>query len=83
MELADSGDMLAKIQTCSKKGINIPEVEIWSYFVQLIRGLGALHDLKIVHRDIKCANLFLSSGGILKLGDLNVSKVAKTAMLKT
>jgi NIMA (never in mitosis gene a)-related kinase len=38
--------------------------------------------LKIVHRDIKCANLFLTKEGVLKLGDLNVSKVAK-GMLST
>lgn len=41
-----------------------------------------MHDLKIVHRDIKCANLFLTKEGVLKLGDLNVSKVAK-GMLQT
>jgi NIMA (never in mitosis gene a)-related kinase len=35
-----------------------------------------------VHRDIKSANLFLTKDGILKLGDLNVSKVAK-GMLNT
>jgi NIMA (never in mitosis gene a)-related kinase len=45
--------------------------------------LQTLHDLKIVHRDIKCANLFLTKEGILKLGDLNVSKVAKKGMLQT
>ena len=33
--------------------------------------------MNIVHRDIKSANLFLTREGILKLGDLNVSKVAK------
>lgn len=49
----------------------------------MVRGLGALHELKIVHRDIKSANLFLNKDGTLKLGDLNVSKVAKAAMLKT
>ena len=32
--------------------------------------------MTILHRDIKCANIFLSNG-IAKLGDLNVSKVAK------
>jgi NIMA (never in mitosis gene a)-related kinase len=48
-----------------------------------VRGLQALHDLKIVHRDIKCANLFITKDGVLKLGDLNVSKVAKRGMLQT
>lgn len=43
----------------------------------------ALHDLKIVHRDIKCANIFLTKDGKVKLGDLNVSKVAKKGLLKT
>lgn len=42
-----------------------------------------LHDLKIVHRDIKCANIFLTKEFIVKLGDLNVSKVAKKGMLVT
>jgi NIMA (never in mitosis gene a)-related kinase 1/4/5 len=45
--------------------------------------LKALHDLKIVHRDIKCANIFLTKDGKVKLGDLNVSKVAKKGLLKT
>ena len=46
-------------------------------------GLNYLHSRNIVHRDIKCANIFLTKGGILKLGDLNVSKVAKRGMLQT
>lgn len=48
-----------------------------------MRGLKALHDLKIVHRDIKCANLFMTKEGVVKLGDLNVSKVAKRGLLST
>ena len=43
----------------------------------------ALHALKICHRDIKCANLFLTKSGEIKLGDLNVSKVAKKGLLRT
>ena len=52
-------------------------------FIQTVRGLKALHDLKIVHRDIKCANLFLTKDLMVKLGDLNVSKVAKKGMMLT
>ena len=59
----------------------MPEHEVWRYFIQIVKGLQALHELKIVHRDIKCANLFLTKEGILRLGDLNVSKVAKRGLL--
>ena len=49
----------------------------------MIHGLQALHDLQIVHRDIKSANIMLTKEGVVKLGDLNVSKVSKGALLKT
>ena len=42
----------------------------------MLYGLKAIHDLKIMHRDIKSANVFLSRDGTAKLGDMNVSKVA-------
>jgi NIMA (never in mitosis gene a)-related kinase len=45
-----------------------------------VKGLKALHDLKILHRDMKSANVFLFSNGCAKLGDLNVSKVARRGL---
>lgn len=48
-----------------------------------MRGLKALHDLKILHRDMKSANIFLQKDFTAKLGDLNVSKVAKKGLLYT
>lgn len=49
----------------------------------MVLGLKALHDMKICHRDIKSANIFINSKGEIKLGDFNVSKVAKRGMLHT
>jgi len=45
--------------------------------------LQTLHNLKILHRDMKCANIFICKNNIFKLGDLNVSKVAKRGLLYT
>jgi NIMA (never in mitosis gene a)-related kinase len=45
--------------------------------------LKSLHDKKILHRDIKAANIFVSSDGRYKLGDLNVSKVLKKGLAYT
>ena len=49
----------------------------------MVTGLNALHAKKIVHRDIKCANIFLTKDGTVKLGDLNVSKIAKAGVMQT
>jgi NIMA (never in mitosis gene a)-related kinase len=40
----------------------------------LLIGIKKLHENKILHRDIKAANIFFVDG-IAKLGDLNVSRV--------
>ena len=39
--------------------------------------------MKIVHRDLKCANIFIGKDNLYKLGDLNVSIVAKHGLVKT
>ena len=83
MENADGGDVLQLISEKKKKREQVGEKAVWHYFIQIVRGLKALHDLKICHRDIKCANIFLTKEGVVKLGDLNVSKVAKRGMLRT
>lgn len=83
MEFADGGDILAMITTKKRQRETFSEKTIWHYFIQIVRGLKALHDLQICHRDIKCANLFCTKSGVIKLGDLNVSKVAKKGLLRT
>ena len=80
MEFADRGDLYQKIVQHKKSAIFFEESDIWRIFIQLVKGLKSLHDLNILHRDMKSANVFLFSNGSAKLGDLNVSKVAKRGL---
>ena len=75
MEYADRGDLYQKIVQFKKSGCLIEETDVWRIFIQMTRGLKALHDLQILHRDLKSANIFLFSDGSAKIGDCNVSKV--------
>lgn len=83
MEFADGGDLMKKINTHSRNGTHFSESEIWRMFIQMTAGLKALHNLHILHRDIKCANVLTTRDGQVKLGDLNVSKVARKDMQHT
>jgi len=83
MEYAEGGDLLTIINKQSRMKKYLSENIIWSYTAQMIKGLKALHDLLILHRDLKCANVFQTNSGLIKLGDLNVSKIAKQGMLRT
>ena len=84
MEYADDGDLQTKISKMRKDGGMFREDLIWSYSIQMIEGLKALHDKKIMHRDLKSANIFLvKDKHQCKIGDMNVSKVIKEKELLT
>ena len=84
MELVGGGDIACKISECAKRKLLINEDTIWNYFVQLLCALDKLHRMKIMHRDIKSANIFLSEDfSTLKVGDLNVAKIAKNDLAHT
>ena len=61
----------------------MPETLIWAVLIHMVKALKVLHSMKIFHRDLKSANVFLCKDGTTKLGDLNVSKVAKKGLLYT
>lgn len=83
MELAEGGDLMKKITDHQKNNSSFPELEIWTTLIQITNGLRGLHNGSIIHRDLKCANIFISKDGTIKLGDLNVSIVNKKGLAYT
>lgn len=83
MEFADDGDLYQKIIKQQKANQLIDERDIWKVLIEMAIALKLLHERKIFHRDLKSANVFMNRDGSSKLGDLNVSKVAKKGLLYT
>ena len=83
MDFLDDGDLYQKIVKFTKEKRFIDEETIWRIFLEIVQALKALHSKNILHRDLKSANVFLQKNGGAKLGDLNVSKVAKKGLLYT
>ena len=82
MEFADDGDLYQKITEFRKAKQRFEERQVWRILISIVKGLFQLHTMNILHRDLKSANVFLYSEKspdqeIAKLGDLNVSKLAK------
>ena len=83
MEYADDGDLKSKISEILKKHLFFEESTIWNVLIQTLEGLKYLHKNNIIHRDLKSANIFLTKNGFIKIGDLNVSTIAKKGVAST
>lgn len=84
MEFVGGGDLSDKVRELKRKRSHFKEDILWNYLIQILQGLRGLHEMKIMHRDIKTANIFLSSDfRTVKLGDMNVAKVAKNDFAST
>ncbi|XP_066472356.1 mitogen-activated protein kinase kinase kinase 4 isoform X6 [Tiliqua scincoides] len=67
MEYCDEGTL----EEVSRLGLQ--EHVIRLYTKQITTAINVLHEHGIVHRDIKGANIFLTSAGLIKLGDFGCS----------
>ena len=67
MEYAPNGDLGRFIKKGNELKKAFPEEIIWKYFMQICEGLQALHNAKIIHRDIKPMNIFVGDHDVVKV----------------
>ncbi|NXU09687.1 NEK3 kinase, partial [Pardalotus punctatus] len=73
MEYCDDGDLMQKIK--HQGGNLFPEDMILQWFVQMCLAVKHIHDKRVLHRDIKSKNVFLTQNGKIKLGDFGSARL--------
>lgn len=80
-EFCSAKDLAYEVKVMKKNKKLFPEEVIWTWFLQISAAVKHIHDRKILHRDIKTANIFLhmtdpKGWPVCRLGDFGISKGA-------
>jgi len=76
-DYAERGDLYCVIHTQREKKHLFPESLVLRWFTQISLALKHVHDHRILHRDLKTQNIFLtgSGDGTVKMGDFGIARV--------
>ncbi|KAL3847169.1 hypothetical protein ACJMK2_018095 [Sinanodonta woodiana] len=75
MEYAAGGDLQKKIK--EQNGMHLQKETVLDWFIQVCQALRYIHDKNILHRDLKTQNVFLTSHGIIKVGDFGIARMLR------
>jgi NIMA (never in mitosis gene a)-related kinase len=78
MEFCQRGDISIYIKMCKDNNSHFKESDIMNWFAQMCLGLQYVHKQKILHRDLKSSNVFVTASNCIKIGDFGISKVLET-----
>lgn len=74
MEFCSGGSLQQVLSRREKNGETFDEEEVFDWFIQIAKALMHVHACKILHRDMKTSNVFLTKRNIVKLGDFGIAR---------
>lgn len=80
MEYCSRGDLGSMIKAARKAGRHFSEEQILDWFSQLAFALAFIHRKRILHRDIKSSNVFVTRANTCRLGDFGIARVLAHTM---
>ncbi|EGR30714.1 protein kinase domain protein [Ichthyophthirius multifiliis] len=74
MEYCELGDLQKLIKEKDQNKQTFNENQIWHWFIDLAQALKFIHQKRVLHRDIKSSNIFITKNNRVKIGDFGISK---------
>ncbi|XP_078363568.1 serine/threonine-protein kinase Nek1-like isoform X2 [Oculina patagonica] len=74
-DFCDGGTLQDQIVNAREKNSPFSEEQIMQWFIQMTMALHHIHSKKVLHRDLKSQNVFLTKKGVIKIGDFGISRM--------